>query len=168
MSRPPQLHHGFEAEFPHLMALALRVTTRLLHDRYAAEDAAAEALARTALRWSQVGALDHRDAWVQRVAANVAIDVLRRRRRPPEPAAGAFADQTDPVLGRLEVADLLRGLPSRQREVLVLRYLLDLSTDDVAAALGISANSVKTHTTRGLDALRRRVPGLVEEATVAH
>ena len=167
MSRTPQLHQGFEAEFSHLLALALRVTTRLLRDRAEAEDAAAEALARTARQWGRIGQLDHRDAWVQRVAANVAIDQLRRRRHAPAPAVEAVIDPADPLVGRLEVADLLRGLPRRQREVLVLRYLLDLSTDDVAAALGISANSVKTHTNRALAALRRSHP-TTAEATVAH
>jgi RNA polymerase sigma factor (sigma-70 family) len=167
MSRTPQLPQGFEAEFPHLLALALRVTTRLLRHRADAEDAAAEALARTARQWAKVGELDHRDAWVQRVAANVAIDQLRRRRHAPEPAVEAVVDPADPLVGRLEVTELLRGLPARQREVLVLRYLLDLSTDETAAALGIGANSVKTHTTRAMQALRRGRP-TTAEATVAH
>ena len=167
MRGTPQLHQGFEAEFPHLLALALRVTTRLLRDRADAEDAAAEALARTARQWSRIGGLDHRDAWVQRVAANVAIDQLRRRRHAPG-VAEVVADPVDPLVGRLEVADLLRGLPARQREVLVLRYLLDLSTDEVAAALGISANSVKTHIARAAATLRRSRPGPITEATVAH
>ncbi|HMJ79163.1 MAG TPA: sigma-70 family RNA polymerase sigma factor [Iamia sp.] len=168
MSRTPQLHQGFEAEFPHLLALALRVTTRLLRDRTEAEDAAAEALARTARQWSRVGELPHRDAWVQRVAANVAIDLLRRRRHAPDPAAEAVVDPADPLVGRLEVADLLRGLPARQREVLVLHYLLDLSIDEVATALDISANSVKTHIARAAASLRRTRPGPTQEATVAH
>lgn len=168
MKGTPQLHQGFEAEFPHLLGLALRVTTRLLRDRTDAEDAAAEALARTARQWSRIGGLDHRDAWVQRVAANVAIDQLRRRRHAPEPATEMVADPADPLVGRLEVTDLLRGLPARQREVLVLRYLLDLSTDEVAAVLGISANSVKTHIARAVATLRRSRPGPITEATVAH
>lgn len=167
MRGTPQLHQGFEAEFPHLLALALRVTTRLIRDRGDAEDAAAEALARTARQWSRIGDLDHRDAWVQRVAANVAIDQLRRRRHAPAPSDQAVIDPADPLVGRMEVADLLRSLPARQREVLVLRYLLDLSTDEVSAALGISANSVKTHTTRALATLRRTSP-MSTEATVAH
>jgi RNA polymerase sigma factor (sigma-70 family) len=47
----------------------------------------------------------------------------------------------------------LRALPRRQREVLALRYYLDLSEAEIAATLGISAGSVKTHAHRGLDAL---------------
>lgn len=163
MSRPP-LPEGFDAEFPQLLALALRVTRRILHDADDAEDAAAEALARTVRKWDKVADLPHRDAWVQRVAANVAIDQLRRRRRPLQPAATTL-DHADPLVGRLEVTDLLRGLPARQREVVVLRYLIDQSVEDTAA-LGISPNSVKTHTARALTALRRAQHE--EDASLAH
>jgi RNA polymerase sigma factor (sigma-70 family) len=52
-----------------------------------------------------------------------------------------------------EVLDALRALPDRQREVLVLRYYLDLSEVDIAATLGISPGSVKTHAHRGLATL---------------
>lgn len=169
MRREPRLDEGFEAAFPHLLELALRTTTRLLRHQPDAEDAAAEALARTAERWSRVAGLPYRDAWVQRVAANVAIDQLRRRRRAAEPVPGAVADLAEPLVGRLEVTDLLRRLPARQREVLVLRYVLDLSIEEVAAALGIGTNSVKTHTTRAVAALRRDHAGPAqEEAAVAH
>lgn len=168
MRREPRLDEGFETAFPHLLELALRTTTRLLRHQPDAEDAAAEALARTAERWSRVADLPYRDAWVQRVAANVAIDQLRRR-RAAEPVPGAVADLAEPLVGRLEVADLLRRLPARQREVLVLRYVLDLSIEEVAAALGIGTNSVKTHTARAVAALRRDHAGPAqEEAAVAH
>lgn len=49
--------------------------------------------------------------------------------------------------------DALRELPERQREVLALRFYLELSEAEIAAALGISAGSVKTHAHRGLAAL---------------
>jgi RNA polymerase sigma factor (sigma-70 family) len=51
----------------------------------------------------------------------------------------------------------LRSLPTRQREVLALRFYLDLSEAEIAAALGISPGSVKTHAHRGLAALAHRV-----------
>ena len=53
----------------------------------------------------------------------------------------------------------LRQLPERQREALALRYYLDLSEAEMAAAMGISAGSVKTHLHRGLASLA----GLLEE-----
>ena len=51
----------------------------------------------------------------------------------------------------------LRTLPDRQRDVLVLRFYLDLSEAEIAATLGIGAGTVKTHTRRGLDALAEQL-----------
>ena len=51
----------------------------------------------------------------------------------------------------------LRRLPPRQREVLVLRFYLDLSEVEIARTLGISGGSVKTHAHRGLAALADRI-----------
>jgi RNA polymerase sigma factor (sigma-70 family) len=48
----------------------------------------------------------------------------------------------------------LRKLPERQREALVLRYYGDLSEADVAAAMKVSKGAVKSHTHRGMGALR--------------
>ena len=51
----------------------------------------------------------------------------------------------------------VRALPGRQREVLSLRFYLDLSEAEIAATLGISAGSVKTHAHRGLARLAERL-----------
>ena len=53
--------------------------------------------------------------------------------------------------------DALRDLPARQRSCLVLRYYDELGPDEIAATLGISRNSVKTHLQRGLAALEARM-----------
>ena len=55
---------------------------------------------------------------------------------------------------RESVLDALRQLPGRQREVLALRYYLDLSEADIAETLGISRGAVKSHASRGVAALR--------------
>jgi len=55
---------------------------------------------------------------------------------------------------RAAVMDALHQLPTRQREVLVLRYYVDLSEADIADALGISRGAVKSHASRGMAALR--------------
>jgi RNA polymerase sigma factor (sigma-70 family) len=71
------------------------------------------------------------------------------------PEAGAMAsDETRQVLAAL------RTLPDRQREVLALRYYLDLSEAEIAVTLGISPGSVKTHAHRGLAALTDRLEAL--------
>ena len=50
------------------------------------------------------------------------------------------------------MSDAVRRLPRRQREVVVLRFFLDLSVAEAAAALGMSQGTVKSHTSRALDA----------------
>ena len=54
---------------------------------------------------------------------------------------------------RATVMALLRTLPNRQRQVLVLRYFANLSESEIADALGISPGSVKTHAARGMSAM---------------
>jgi RNA polymerase sigma factor (sigma-70 family) len=66
------------------------------------------------------------------------------------PEASALAhDDHDRVIAAL------RTLPARQREAVVLRYYVDLGEADIAAAMRVSAGSVKTHLHRGLAALSR-------------
>ncbi len=59
--------------------------------------------------------------------------------------------------------DALQPLPRRQREVLALRYYLDLSEREIAQTLGISAGAVKSHASRGAAALRTHLSALLEE-----
>ena len=59
-----------------------------------------------------------------------------------------------------EMLTALRSLPERQREVLALRYYLDLSEAEIAATLGIGTGSVKTHAHRGLAALALHFEGV--------
>lgn len=58
-----------------------------------------------------------------------------------------------------EVLAAVRDLPERQREVVVLRYLLELSTAEAASTLGISEGSVKTHLHRALATLETTLEG---------
>lgn len=59
-----------------------------------------------------------------------------------------------PAQKRISDIKALRGLPPRQREALVLRYYGDLSEAEIADAMGISKGAVKSHTARGMAALR--------------
>lgn len=71
-----------------------------------------------------------------------------------EPGPSPFTGEEARVLAAL------RSLPDRQREVLALRYYLDLSEAEIATTLGISAGSVKTHAHRGLATLADRLEDL--------
>ncbi len=104
----------------------------------------------------------HELAYLRSAVLNRARSRLRRRwvrRRPLAPVPEA-PSQVDSLMDRLEherILDVVRGLPRRQSEVLVLRYQADLSEAEIAATLGISAGSVKTHASRGLAAVRQRL-----------
>jgi RNA polymerase sigma factor (sigma-70 family) len=73
---------------------------------------------------------------------------------------GAPAEQIAMLhLEHQAVVIALRGLPRRQREVLVLRYYEDATEAEIAEMLGISAGSVKTHASRGLHAVAELLEG---------
>ena len=148
---------AFEEAFPRLYADAYRVAFRLLGERSEAEDVAQEACARAYSRWSSVH--DYAEPWCVRVAGNLALDVLRARTRAVRRQERLVSEHTT-VIGpggsdeRLDLYAALSGLPKRQREAVVLRYLGDQSEEQTAALLGLSVGSVKTHASRGLARLR--------------
>lgn len=155
---------GFAGAFTSLFSLAYRVAYRILGDRGDAEDVAQEALARAHVRWRALA--ERPEGWVVRVAANLAIDRTRRRRRAL-PTAVVPVGTADPATAeRLDLVRALDRLPRRQRQVVVLRYLADRSELDVARELGCSVGTVKSSAARGLQALRRRLEGDVEGESV--
>jgi len=86
------------------------------------------------------------------VAGNLAIDRVRKRGR-------TLAMETTDVPGldaqRVDLQRALLALSPKQREVVVLRYLVDLPEAEVAKAMQCSVGTVKTHASRGLASLRR-------------
>jgi len=156
---------SFEAVYRELFPRAATLAYRLLGERTAAEDVAAEALARTYARWHKVAALPYRDAWVLRVATNLAIDAARRR---PTPAAHQDAlDVAEAATMRMALVAALQSLPNRQRQAVALRYLSGLREEEVATALGVSTSTASTHLRRGLDALRARLGDTFTEHGIA-
>lgn len=141
----------FEASFEELYARAYGTAFQLLGRRSEAEDVAQETLARAFVHWRKIR--DYPEAWVVRVAGNLAIDSWRRTRRLQHEAA-PDSPTPGPDAARVDLHRALRTLSRRQREVLVLRFLADLPEADVAMALGCSVGSVKVHASRGLTALR--------------
>jgi RNA polymerase sigma factor (sigma-70 family) len=159
----------FDDEFPALFLRAMRLAHRVLGDRAAAEDVAADALAITLARWHRVAPLAHREAWVLRVTGNLALRAAKRRTRDlgrsiQERHPDRFEDDADV---RVALAGALDRLPRRQREVVVLRYLGGFSEAEVAALTGVSRGTVKTHLHRGLANLRGRLGTGFEEVDLA-
>src|SRR5690348_9096549 len=140
---------GFDDSFAFLFAAAHRVAVRILGgDRQAAEDIAAEALARAYSHWRKIDGTPYRDAWVVKVATNLALNEVKRRPRGMEQQSALSIE--DVTASRLALIEALHALPRRQREVVVLRHLSGLSELEVAEALNMGRGTVKTHLRRGM------------------
>jgi RNA polymerase sigma-70 factor (ECF subfamily) len=137
----------FRSAFPRIRAAAARIV-----GPQGGEDLAIEALARAYARWPTVERMEHPQAWVTRVAVNLALDQVRRKALVFPSLS--LRDESDQVVLRADLVKVLRLLPKRQREVVVLRHVVDLSEAEVARILGISEGSVKTHLHRAVTALR--------------
>jgi RNA polymerase sigma factor (sigma-70 family) len=145
----------FEAVYLDLFPRAATLAYRLLGNRTAAEDVAAEALARAYAKWPKVARLPHRDGWILRVAINLAIDATRKR--SPAVVAPEPLDATEAAIIRMALIGALQELPRRQRQAVALRFLSGLPEREVAEALGVSAGTASAHVRRGLDSLRSRL-----------
>jgi len=130
----------------------------LTGDRGHAEDLAQVTLWRTARRWGELSGSP--DAYAHEVLVNLSRDRRRSlRRRPLENAqldvvVDRGHDDTEALLERDAVVQAVRRLPRRQREVVVLRFFLDLSVAQAAAVLGASEGTVKSYTARAIAQLR--------------
>lgn len=149
----------FESFYRQSSAGVYRSLAVMLGDADLAQDAAAEALARTFQHWPKVSGYDSPAGWAYRVGMNWATSKRRRYRR-----SGDLLEQTQPADDpadaagmRLDLIDALGQIEPAQREVLVLRYLLDLRQDEVARVLGVPTGTVKSRLGRGLERLREVV-----------
>jgi RNA polymerase sigma-70 factor (sigma-E family) len=135
----------------------------LTADRHLAEDLVQTALAETYVRWPGIRDTAKAEAYARRVLVNANAAWWRRRSATEVPVSSApdaaRPDDTAAVTERAPLLDALRQLPARQRAAVVLRFYDDLSEAETARALGCSVGSVKRHTARGLDRLRRLVDG---------
>ena len=152
-------------------ASLVRLAWLLVHDQQVAEEAVQDAFVAMHARWPQLRDEGAALAYLRRSVVNASRSVLRHRvvadrHLAHEAAAPTSAWRATDVsaeeraVARAEGDQLiavLRELPRRQREVLVLRYYLDLSEAQIADALGVSPGSVKAHAHRGLAALRARM-----------
>jgi RNA polymerase sigma factor (sigma-70 family) len=152
----------FTAWFDEILPRVFRLVRRTTSSAAEAEDMAAEALARAYAKWPSIRSLPYRDGWVLRTAANISIDSARRGTRFPwgrlkaaEPAHASVRSVEDEVADRRLVSVAMSRLPARQREALALRYLAGLSLEETAAAMHLGAETVRTHLSRGLAAMRK-------------
>lgn len=122
-------------------------------DREAALDATQEAFARAFARWRRLDKEEWAGAWVTTTALNLLRRSLKRDRRSASPTQDAPATPT----ATIDLVEVLRTLPTRQRQAATLFYVADLPVTVVARSMGLSEGAVKSHLSRARDALRKRM-----------
>jgi RNA polymerase sigma-70 factor (sigma-E family) len=138
----------------------VRLSAMLLRDQMQAEEVVQDAFVAMHSAWRRIRDEDKALAYLRQSVVNRSRSVLRRRvvadKHAPTPGPDMPSAEHG-ALARLEgdrMLACLRRLPDRQREALVLRYYGDLSEADIAAAMKVSKGAVKSHTHRGMQALR--------------
>ncbi len=143
-----QEHH------PSLFRTALLMTG----DSDTAQDLVQTALARVYARWSRIRD-EEPAAYARRIVVNAHRDGWRRNRGrehlvPETPEPVAAPDATGRIVERDSVVRALRALTARERRVVVLRFVYDLSEAGTAAELGMRVGTVKSTTHRAIGKLR--------------
>jgi len=138
----------------------IRLAVVMLGDRPAAEDVVQEAFCGLYRRWYSLSDTGNALSYVRSSVINGCRTVLRRRRRQSDGLAGEPPGESAESAALIseehrQVLAAIRRLPSRQREVLVLRFYLDLDEAEIARSMRISRGTVKSTTSRALAALGR-------------
>jgi RNA polymerase sigma-70 factor (ECF subfamily) len=137
------------------------IALRMLGDRPAAEELAQDVFVQLHRHLASIESAAHLRFWLRRVTSHRAIDRARQRARAAELPLEAIAEppavgpDADPLLTRRLRGALLELTP-QARAVVVLRYQQDLDPTDIAGALGMPLNTVKSHLRRSLAVLRER------------
>ncbi|MGH3352970.1 MAG: SigE family RNA polymerase sigma factor [Nocardioides sp.] len=133
----------------------VRVAYALCGDWHRADDLVQTSLLKLYAAWRRVER-GSEEAYVRTILVRAHIDQTRRpwwrRERPGDLPERAGASEQ--VEQRSELFDALQALPEMQRKVVVLRHWLQLSVAETAHELRISEGTVKSHSSRGLTALR--------------
>jgi RNA polymerase sigma-70 factor (sigma-E family) len=134
----------------------VRLAALLVRDVATAEEIVQDSFVALHTAWRRLGDYEKALSYLRQSVVHRSHSVPRHpmmvdKPTPDMPTAeqGAFT-----LLERTAVVAALRTLPTRQREVLVLRYYADLSEAQIAAAMGISRGAVQSHTARALASLR--------------
>ena len=149
----------FEAFYRQQADGVYRALALTLRDVDLAQEAAAEAMARAYQHWEKIRSYDKPGGWAYRVGLNWATSRLRRRQRDrtrqSQMARLNSIDPNEPVVFDPGLQAALLGLEIPQRAVVVLRYFMDLSQDEIAGVLDVPVGTVKSRLFRGRRQLQK-------------
>ena len=138
----------------------VRLAVLLVRDVATAEEVVQDSFITMHAGWRRLRDTEKALSYLRQSVVNRSRSVLRHRmvvdKNAPKPAPDMPSAEQGALslLERSAVIAALRTLPPRQREALVLKYYADLSEAQIATAMGISRGAVKSHTARGVAALR--------------
>ena len=138
----------YRSEFPSVYRAAFLITG----DRELARDATQEAFKRAYARWRRLP----REPWVGGWIMTTALNLAKKRARDV-PTGSLSEDQwgaDTPSSDRVDVAEALRRLPPRQRQITVMHYIGDLPVEAIAELLDVREGTVKAHLAQARSALR--------------
>lgn len=153
----------YEQYFPQVFRLALRLAS----NRSDAEDLAQEVFVKL-LSTRPADLSGSTAGWIHRVTTNLFLDNVRRKKRRPESLLGEhhdFLESREPLPDSLihdaafdpDIEDALAQLPQNMRVAVILSDVEQLSTEEIAAALGIKLATVRTRIHRGRVQLRKEL-----------
>ena len=150
---------GFEEFYRVTVGRLLGQLFPVTGDLHEAEEIVQEAYARASTHWARLRDYDVPEAWVRRVAMNLAADRGRRLQRQARALLRAGPPPVVPPASveAVALAEALRTLPIHQRQAIVLHHLVDLPVEEVAAILGTRAGTVKSWLARGRRNLAARL-----------
>ncbi|GHJ34713.1 SigE family RNA polymerase sigma factor [Streptomyces sp. TS71-3] len=145
----------------------LRSARRLVPDPVEAQDLLQTALARTYGRWDGIADKRLADAYLRRVMINTRTEWWRARKLEEVPTEqlpeAAVEDSTEQYANRALLMDAMQVLAPKQRSVVVLRHWEQMSTEETAAALGMTVGTVKSTLHRALARLREELESRARE-----
>lgn len=151
---------AFQLLLEPLLEQGYRLACGQLHDRHAAEDAVQEAAIKAWRKLSQLREGADMRPWFLAIVANECRSARRSRWwsvvRSSEPTTVTDSID-DKIISSVELRRALRAMDPDKRLVLVLHWYLDLSTQDVAATIGISVRGAETRLLRATNELRHRL-----------
>jgi RNA polymerase sigma factor (sigma-70 family) len=146
-----QVSESVEDAYRRLAPGLARLAYLLVDTAELAEEAVQEAFAAVYPKWNRV---ENPDAYLRVAVINACRKVQRRRRlvrRTPEPAL------VHDDLGADHLADVVRSLPSPMKEMIVLRYYLQLSDAEIAETLSVAVGTVKSTLHRARAQLKKEL-----------
>ena len=180
--RIKQVIKGDQNAFSEIVELykdkVFHICFRILGNRHEAEDIAQEAFIRAYINIESFNQTRKFSTWLYRIATNLCIDRIRKKK--PDYYLDAEVSGTDGLtmysqiaadvalpeeeLEKLELRDIVQQeilkLPQKYRTVIVLKYIEELSLNEISEALDLPLGTVKTRMHRGREALRKQLRNL--------